>query len=460
MSGRRHAAGGRCHGAPTSAARLGVAASIALAVLSLPGLADAQVRLHADAYGAMPATGWQSDRYGVGGGLALGLEWAPLPALGVTASIGWTGLSSRSSQPQSGIPALSAGGYGWIDLGLRLRPLGRSPSGAERLFVELDGGLARTGTVSAPVMRARVGWSFAAGPVDVGPWVGWAWLPQTDSLAYPGDAHLALLGVGLTLLPDRPPPPPPPVVPPPPPPQPPPPCPTITGPSLPDVDGDGCREPDRDGDQVRDAVDRCPDAAEDRDGFEDDDGCVDPDNDRDGIIDPDDRCPDVAEVVNGVDDHDGCPDEGVVEVREGRIVVAEAVFFDTDSFRIRDRSRPVLAAIATIVRDLPPRRVVLIEGHADQRGDNRYNFTLSFMRALAVHRELSALGLSPARLRPLGFGRRVPRSTGTSPEELAANRRVEIIVSGVGSVGDAQTIGGWVHLDAEGHSRRIPEPSP
>ncbi|MBK8693712.1 MAG: hypothetical protein IPN17_15810 [Deltaproteobacteria bacterium] len=129
MSGRRHAAGERCHGAPTSAARLGLAASVALAVLTLPAGAVAQVRLHADAYGAMPATGWQSDRYGVGGGLALGLEWAPLSALGITASIGWTGLTSRSSQSQSGIPALSAGGYGWIDLGLRLRPLGRSPPG-------------------------------------------------------------------------------------------------------------------------------------------------------------------------------------------------------------------------------------------------------------------------------------------------------------------------------------------
>ncbi len=460
MSGRRHGAGERCHGAPTSARRLGLAASLTLAAFALPRTAGAQVRLHVDAFGAAPLTGWQADRYGLGAGLSVGVEWAPLSALGITASLGVTGLTARSSQPPSGIPSLSSGGLAWIDLGLRLRPLGRSPSGAERLFVELDGGLARTGSASAPVMRARVGWSFAAGPVDIGPWIGWTWLPQTDAMAYPGDAHLALLGVGFTFLPDRPTPPPPVVLPPPPPPPPPPPCPPISGPSLPDVDGDGCREPDRDDDHVRDAVDRCPEVPEDRDGFEDDDGCPDVDNDRDGIIDPDDRCPDVPEVVNGVEDHDGCPDEGVVEVREGRIVVAEAVFFDSDSYRMRDRSRPVLGAIAAIVRDLPPRRVVLIEGHADQRGSDRYNFTLSFMRALAVQRELVALGLSPARLRPLGFGRRVPRSGGSSPEDLAANRRVEIIVSGVGSAGDAQTIGGWVHLDAEGHSSRIPEPSP
>ncbi len=48
---------------------------------------------------------------------------------------------------------------------------------------------------------------------------------------------------------------------------------------------------DRDGDGVPDDFDKCPDAPEDRDGFEDDDGCPDPDNDQDGIPDVQDKCP-------------------------------------------------------------------------------------------------------------------------------------------------------------------------
>jgi outer membrane protein OmpA-like peptidoglycan-associated protein len=147
-------------------------------------------------------------------------------------------------------------------------------------------------------------------------------------------------------------------------------------------------------------------------------------------------------------------------VREGRIVIEESVFFDSDSYRIRERSRPVLAAIAAIVRDLPAAHPVLVEGHADYRGTDQYNFTLSFMRALAVTREIAALGVRSSQLRPLGFGRRVPRTGGTSADDLAANRRVEIIVSGVGSVGDAQTVGGWVYLDDVGRSRRTAGPSP
>jgi OOP family OmpA-OmpF porin len=73
---------------------------------------------------------------------------------------------------------------------------------------------------------------------------------------------------------------------------------------------------DRDGDGIKDDLDRCPDAAEDFDGFEDEDGCPDPDNDRDGIPDVDDKCPDIPEDKDGVEDEDGCP-EGNINDRDG-----------------------------------------------------------------------------------------------------------------------------------------------
>jgi OmpA-OmpF porin, OOP family len=73
---------------------------------------------------------------------------------------------------------------------------------------------------------------------------------------------------------------------------------------------------DRDGDGLKDDVDKCPDDPEDFDGFQDEDGCPDPDNDRDGVPDVDDRCPDIPEDVNGVDDEDGCP-EGKNNDRDG-----------------------------------------------------------------------------------------------------------------------------------------------
>jgi len=65
---------------------------------------------------------------------------------------------------------------------------------------------------------------------------------------------------------------------------------------------------DRDGDGLKDDVDRCPDDPEDFDDFEDENGCPEPDNDLDRILDVDDRCPNVPEDRDGVEDEDGCPE--------------------------------------------------------------------------------------------------------------------------------------------------------
>ncbi|MBX3156718.1 MAG: OmpA family protein [Deltaproteobacteria bacterium] len=73
---------------------------------------------------------------------------------------------------------------------------------------------------------------------------------------------------------------------------------------------------DRDGDGIKDNVDKCPDDPEDKDGFQDEDGCPDPDNDHDGIPDRLDKCPNVPEDKDGFQDEDGCP-EGDKNDRDG-----------------------------------------------------------------------------------------------------------------------------------------------
>ena len=78
---------------------------------------------------------------------------------------------------------------------------------------------------------------------------------------------------------------------------------------------------DSDGDGVLDRDDKCDDAREDRDGFQDLDGCPDPDDDGDRILDVNDRCKDAPENYNGVEDGDGCPeadadDDGVLDAKD------------------------------------------------------------------------------------------------------------------------------------------------
>jgi OOP family OmpA-OmpF porin len=73
-------------------------------------------------------------------------------------------------------------------------------------------------------------------------------------------------------------------------------------------DDDGCPDADNDGDGVPDASDKCAMEPEDKDGFQDDDGCPEADNDSDGLPDSADKCPNDPEDKDGFQDDDGCPD--------------------------------------------------------------------------------------------------------------------------------------------------------
>ncbi len=66
-----------------------------------------------------------------------------------------------------------------------------------------------------------------------------------------------------------------------------------------------CPDLDKDGDGIKNGVDKCPTEAEDKDGFQDTDGCPEKDNDKDGVLDGKDKCINVPGVV----ENEGCPDE-------------------------------------------------------------------------------------------------------------------------------------------------------
>ena len=118
-------------------------------------------------------------------------------------------------------------------------------------------------------------------------------------------------------------------------------------------DHDGCPEDDIDKDGIGDAQDRCPRQAEDRDQFEDHDGCPDPDNDGDLIPDTIDRCPLKAETINQIDDHDGCPDEAAPP-QEGELIgLSEKIFFKHNESVILTKSFPVLAQVASLMKQHP-----------------------------------------------------------------------------------------------------------
>jgi OmpA-OmpF porin, OOP family len=181
---------------------------------------------------------------------------------------------------------------------------------------------------------------------------------------------------------------------------------------------------DRDVDGIADVHDRCPDQAEDEDGFEDADGCPDPDDDRDGVADDVDECPRDPEEKGG--DGDGCPDASVVVVEQGRLGVSGKVQFETASATIKRGSFPLLDAVARVIREHPALRI-RVDGHTDDVGEAAYNQRLSEARADSVRRALVERGVEPARLRSRGLGETQPIAPNRTPAGRAVNRRVEFI---------------------------------
>lgn len=101
------------------------------------------------------------------------------------------------------------------------------------------------------------------------------------------------------------------------------------------------------------------------------------------------------------------------------------VYFDYDSFVIREEFQPVVEAHAKFLKANPGRKVAL-EGHTDERGGREYNLALGQKRAEAVRRALGLLGVSDSQMEAVSFGKEKPAVQGATEDAMAKNRRAEI----------------------------------
>ncbi len=186
---------------------------------------------------------------------------------------------------------------------------------------------------------------------------------------------------------------------------------------------------DSDGDGVLDKDDRCPDEAEDVDGFEDHDGCPDPDNDHDGVPDTDDECPELA----GDQAHRGCPAKTYVKIENGKIFIFGKVQFRSGSAEIDHNSEQLLDQIAEALNANPQVKHIRIEGHTDNVGDRAVNQRLSEDRARSVKDALEKRKVDSGRLDTRGYGETRPIAPNRSPGGRHKNRRVEFVIADRGS---------------------------
>ncbi len=102
-------------------------------------------------------------------------------------------------------------------------------------------------------------------------------------------------------------------------------------------------------------------------------------------------------------------------------------YFDYDKSDIREDARATLTRDADALRKIfaeIPDAVVVVEGHADERGSAEYNLGLGDRRATSAKDFLVQLGVPADKLKTISYGKERPQCTESNEECWQRNRRV------------------------------------
>jgi peptidoglycan-associated lipoprotein len=102
------------------------------------------------------------------------------------------------------------------------------------------------------------------------------------------------------------------------------------------------------------------------------------------------------------------------------------IFFDFDKSDIRPDSREKLDRAAGWMK-AHPEAEFLLEGHCDERGTREYNLALGDRRANATKDYLVSLGVDPAKLKTISYGKERPFVEGHDESAWSKNRRTHFV---------------------------------
>ena len=105
--------------------------------------------------------------------------------------------------------------------------------------------------------------------------------------------------------------------------------------------------------------------------------------------------------------------------------LGKVVYFDFDSFVVKEEYRPIVDSYSKQLSADRKKRVV-VEGHTDERGGREYNLALGQKRAEAVAKSLTLLGVQDAQIEATSYGKERPAATGSDETAWAKNRRAEL----------------------------------
>jgi len=106
-----------------------------------------------------------------------------------------------------------------------------------------------------------------------------------------------------------------------------------------------------------------------------------------------------------------------------------SVYFDFDSFVVKDEFKPTIEAHARYLQQNRNAHMT-IQGNTDERGSREYNIALGQKRADAVKRMMTLLGAQDQQIETVSFGKEKPRNPGHDEAAWAENRRDDILYAG------------------------------
>jgi peptidoglycan-associated lipoprotein len=108
--------------------------------------------------------------------------------------------------------------------------------------------------------------------------------------------------------------------------------------------------------------------------------------------------------------------------------VGNTIYFDFDSSELSENAQMTLNRQAAFL-NVNPTLVIVVEGHADERGTREYNLALGDRRATAVRDYLLAKGLNSARVRTVSYGKERPAVEGSTEAAWEKNRRAVTVLN-------------------------------
>ena len=111
------------------------------------------------------------------------------------------------------------------------------------------------------------------------------------------------------------------------------------------------------------------------------------------------------------------------------ILSKRSVYFDYDSFVVKDEYRPLVEAHARYLQQNRTARTI-VQGNTDERGSREYNIALAQKRADSVKRMMTLLGATESQIETVSFGKEKPKNPGSDETAWAENRRSDIVYQG------------------------------